>query len=82
MIRIALARAVYAKTKVVLLDDVFSAVVRLLSLYAPSFAIIDLASNQDAHTARHIATQLFGGTLLEGRTVVRPSSGSLTRFPL
>ncbi|GAA6050693.1 hypothetical protein JCM3770_000895 [Rhodotorula araucariae] len=48
--RLALARAVYALTSHLLLDDIFSAI--------------------DAHTARHLLSQLFDSSLMRGRTCV------------
>ncbi|WFD08241.1 hypothetical protein MVES1_003613 [Malassezia vespertilionis] len=48
--RIGLARAIYSRAMVLLLDDVLSAV--------------------DAHTAKHIGERVFGGPLLDSRTVV------------
>jgi ABC-type sugar transport system ATPase subunit len=65
--RVALARAIYARTKYVLLDDPLSAVV--------SWSIICMTMGyshqfQDSHTARFLFERLLCGPLLEHRTVV------------
>ena len=64
--RVALARAVYARTKYVLLDDPLSAVVsRLGSPYLSSLIL-----PQDSHTSRYLYEHLLCGPLLANRTVV------------
>lgn len=67
--RVALARAVYARTKYVLLDDPLSAVVRFHfdnSMMTPD----SLCIFQDSHTARFLYDRLIRGPLLANRTVV------------
>jgi ABC-type multidrug transport system ATPase subunit len=65
--RVALARAVYARTKYVFLDDPLSAVVSTSSLSPQVNASPGL---QDSHTSRFLFERLFSGPLLANRTVV------------
>ncbi|KAF7982635.1 hypothetical protein HWV62_27065 [Athelia sp. TMB] len=65
--RVALARAVYARTKYVLLDDPLSAVV---CGFEPSETSSQLNFFQDSHTSRFLFERLFKGPLLAHRTVV------------
>ena len=70
----ALARAVYARTKYVLLDDPLSAVV---SRYYPLLRApltpesLSFPFLQDSHTSRVLYENLLRGPLLANRTVVR-----------
>jgi len=71
--RVALARAVYARTKHVLLDDPLSAVVCRLD--RKSLSNQDAESFlQDSHTSRFLFEELFQGPLMKDRTVVSPVS--------
>ena len=64
---VALARAVYAQTKYVLLDDPLSAVVRT----SLNFMFKTISQfMQDSHTARALFDKLFCGPLFANRTVV------------
>lgn len=65
----ALARAVYARTKFVLLDDPLSAVVSPSLLNARTNLTKPLP--QDSHTSRFLFERLLQGPLLANRTVVR-----------
>ncbi|KAG6899520.1 hypothetical protein C0995_005779, partial [Termitomyces sp. Mi166 len=56
--RVSLARAVYSRASVLLLDDVLSAVLT-----------IEL-DTVDAHTAHHLYHQCLKGELMQGRTVI------------
>ena len=67
--RVALARAVYAPARYVLLDDPLSAVVRVLGRKIGTTS--DPGPQQDSHTARFLLEKLFCGPLLANRTVVR-----------
>ena len=65
--RVALARAVYAPTSCLLLDDPLSAVVRSLT---PILGDPSLNPLQDSHTAQFLVDRLFQGSLMAKRTVV------------
>ena len=64
--RVALARAVYARTKYVLMDDPLSAVVCSVLVVN----VVVLTSAQDSHTSRFLFERLLCGPLLQHRTVV------------
>jgi ABC-type taurine transport system ATPase subunit len=66
--RVALARAVYVRSKFVLLDDPLSAVVSLG--YLMDFPKFIVCQFQDSHTARLLFDKLLRGPLLAHRTVV------------
>ncbi|TFY66276.1 hypothetical protein EVG20_g4808 [Dentipellis fragilis] len=67
--RVALARAVYAPTKYVLLDDPLSAVVRVFSTFW-WYRVNVTGDTQDSHTARLLFEKLLQGPLLAHRTVI------------
>ena len=71
---VALARAIYAPTKYVLLDDPLSAVVRF---FVCGSRITCLNLLQDSHTSRLLYEKLLMGPLLANRTVVRQPAVTL-----
>ena len=64
---VSLARAVYSRASILLLDDVLSA--GMLSSY--TLLIICLSQSiVDAHTAHHLYHECLKGELMQGRTVI------------
>ena len=63
---VSLARAVYSRASILLLDDVLSA--GTLSSY--TLLIIYLSQIVDAHTAHHLYHECLKGELMQGRTVI------------
>jgi ABC-type methionine transport system ATPase subunit len=66
--RVALARAVYARTQVVLMDDVLSG--KCVVSFTSSANINPRLAAVDSHTAEEIVQQCFLGPLMRHRTVV------------
>ena len=64
---VSLARAVYSRASILLLDDVLSA--GMLSSYS-LFIIYLSQSIVDAHTAHHLYHECLKGELMQGRTVI------------
>jgi ABC-type multidrug transport system fused ATPase/permease subunit len=64
---VSLARAVYSRASILLLDDVLSA--GTLSSY-PLLVIYLSQSIVDAHTAHHLYHECLKGELMQGRTVI------------
>jgi ABC-type multidrug transport system ATPase subunit len=64
--RIGLAKVVYARSRVVLLDDGARCSVFLAT---PADTVLVLAA-VDTHTARHLVKYCFNGHLMEGRVVI------------
>jgi ABC-type glutathione transport system ATPase component len=64
---VSLARAVYSRASILLLDDVLSA--GMLSSY-PLLLIYLSQSLVDAHTAHHLYHECLKGELMQGRTVI------------
>lgn len=67
---VSLARAVYSRASVLLLDDVLRSAFKHWSHLFPLTDFNDFSSAVDAHTAKHIFEECLKGPLLAGRTII------------